>query len=81
MLSLGILPIIQPSFVGAFTWVILLGRQGVVRHFLNLLLPRAESRSRLIYGMFGMILSMTLTPLSLCLPARLRGVRLGKRSS
>ncbi|MBQ5391375.1 MAG: iron ABC transporter permease, partial [Spirochaetales bacterium] len=28
MVSLGILPIIMPSFVGAYTWVILLGNKG-----------------------------------------------------
>ncbi len=61
MLSLGILPIIMPSFVGAFTWVILLGRQGVVRHFLNLLLGPLGIEVPTIYGMFGMILCMTLT--------------------
>lgn len=61
MLSLGILPIIMPSFVGAFTWVILLGRQGVIRHFLNLLLAPLGITIPTIYGMFGMILCMTLT--------------------
>ena len=61
MLSLGILPIIMPSFVGAFTWVILLGRQGVVRHFLNLLFGPLGIEIPTIYGMFGMILCMTLT--------------------
>src|SRR5690554_1685244 len=61
MLSLGILPIIMPSFVGAFTWVILLGRQGVVRHFLNVLLSPLGITIPTIYGMFGMILCMTLT--------------------
>lgn len=61
MLSLGILPIIMPSFVGAFTWVILLGRQGVVRHFLNLVLSPLGIEIPAIYGMFGMILCMTLT--------------------
>ena len=38
ILSLGILPIILPSFVGAFSWVILLGRQGFVRHYINMVL-------------------------------------------
>jgi iron(III) transport system permease protein len=51
----------MPSFVGAFTWVILLGRQGVVRHFLNLLLAPLGITIPTIYGMFGMILCMTLT--------------------
>jgi iron(III) transport system permease protein len=61
MLSLGILPIIMPSFVGAFTWIILLGRQGVLRHFLNSMLSPLGIEVPAIYGMFGMILCMTLT--------------------
>lgn len=61
MLSLGILPIIMPSFVGAFTWVILLGRQGVLRHFFNVLLSPLGLEIPPIYGMFGMIMCMTLT--------------------
>ena len=35
ILSLGMLPIIMPSFVGAYTWVILLGNKGIIRVFLN----------------------------------------------
>jgi len=61
ILSLGILPIIMPSFVGAFTWVILLGRKGIVRIFLNWLLSPFGVKVPSIYGMFGMILCMTLT--------------------
>ena len=61
MLSLGILPVIMPSFIGAFTWIILLGRQGVARHFLNLALSPLGIQLPSIYGMFGMIFCMTLT--------------------
>ena len=61
ILSLGILPVIMPSFVGAFTWVILLGRNGIVRVFLNWLLRPFGVEVPSIYGMFGMILCMTLT--------------------
>lgn len=61
ILSLGILPIIMPSFVGAFTWVILLGKNGIVRYFLNLILSPFNVEVPSIYGMFGMILCMTLT--------------------
>lgn len=61
ILSLGILPIIMPSFVGAYTWVILLGRNGIVRVFLNWLLSPFGLEVPSIYGMFGMILCMTLT--------------------
>ncbi len=61
MLSLGILPIIMPSFVGAYTWVILLGNKGIVRTALNWLLNPLGINIPSIYGMFGMILCMTLT--------------------
>ena len=61
ILSLGILPIIMPSFVGAYTWVILLGNKGVIRVFLNWLLGPLGITVPSIYGMFGMILCMTLT--------------------
>ncbi|MCQ2398589.1 MAG: iron ABC transporter permease [Sphaerochaetaceae bacterium] len=61
ILSLGILPIIMPSFVGAYTWVILLGNKGIVRIFLNWLLKPFGVTVPSIYGMFGMILCMTLT--------------------
>jgi iron(III) transport system permease protein len=61
MLSLGILPVIMPSFIGAFSWIILLGRQGVVRHFLNAALAPLGLALPTIYGMFGMIFVMTLT--------------------
>jgi iron(III) transport system permease protein len=61
ILSLGILPVIMPSFVGAFTWIILLGRNGIVRVFLNWLLSPFHIQVPSIYGMFGMILCMTLT--------------------
>lgn len=61
ILSLGMLPIIMPSFVGAYTWVILLGNKGIIRVFLNWLLSPFGIEVPSIYGMFGMILCMTLT--------------------
>ena len=61
LVSLGILPIIMPSFVGAYTWVILLGNKGIIRVALNWLLNPLGISIPSIYGMFGMILCMTLT--------------------
>ncbi|QTQ14446.1 iron ABC transporter permease [Treponema parvum] len=61
MLSLGVLPIIMPSFVGAFSWIILLGRQGIVRHFFNLILAPLGITLPPVYGLFGMIFCMTMT--------------------
>lgn len=59
--SLGILPIVTPAFVGAFTWVILLGRQGVVRYAVNKVLGLVGLSLPPIYGLFGIIFTMTLT--------------------
>ena len=61
ILSLGILPIILPSFVGAFSWVILLGRQGFVRHYINMVLGVFGLELPSIYGLFGVIFTMTVT--------------------
>ncbi|MCF0238084.1 MAG: iron ABC transporter permease, partial [Sphaerochaetaceae bacterium] len=61
ILSLGILPIIMPSFVGAFTWIILLGNKGIVRYVLNLVLGPLGIQLPSIYGMAGMIFCMTMT--------------------
>jgi iron(III) transport system permease protein len=61
ILALGILPIILPSFVGAFSWIILLGRQGAVRKILNPLLSIVGISLPPITGMFGMIFVMTMT--------------------
>ena len=60
MLSLGILPIITPAFVGAFSWIILLGRQGVLRYIVNQILALFGWSLPPIYGLFGVIFSMTL---------------------
>lgn len=61
LLSLGILPVIMPSFVGAFSWIILLGRQGVARYFINMVLGPLGISIPSIYGMFGMVFTMTMT--------------------
>lgn len=61
ILALGILPIILPSFVGAFSWIILIGRQGVVRKLLNPLLELLGVSLPPVTGMFGMIFVMTVT--------------------
>ena len=61
ILSLGILPIILPSFVGAFSWIILLGRQGVIRQLVNPVLNIVGLSIPPITGMFGMIFVMSVT--------------------
>lgn len=61
MLSLGILPIIMPSFVGAFSWVILLGNEGILRYVINFILSPLGIQAPSIYGLPGMIFCMTMT--------------------
>ena len=61
ILSLGILPVILPSFVGAFSWILLLGRQGLVRRWLNVFLGLFGLELPSIYGLFGVIFVMTVT--------------------
>lgn len=57
-LTLGTLPLILPPFVGAYSWVLLFGRQGVVNFFLNnyfgFVLPD-------IYGAPGVVIAMTMS--------------------
>ncbi len=56
--SLATLPIIMPPFVGAYSWILLLGRNGMITHFLRewfgIALPS-------IYGFQGITLAMSLS--------------------
>lgn len=58
ILSLSIVPLISPPFIGAYAWVILLGRRGIFTHYLaewfGIQMPP-------IYGHFGVILAMVLS--------------------
>lgn len=56
ILTLGTLPLIMPAFVGAFSWIILLGRQGALR----LLLQQIGITLPPIYGPFGIIFTMSM---------------------
>lgn len=57
-LTLGTLPLILPPFVGAYSWILLFGRQGVVNYFLetafSIKLPD-------IYGAPGVIIAITMS--------------------
>jgi iron(III) transport system permease protein len=57
LLSLGTLPLVVPPFLGAYSWILLLGRNGIltnlVRRILGVDLPS-------IYGAPGIILAFTL---------------------
>jgi iron(III) transport system permease protein len=61
VLSLGVLPIITPSFVAAFSWVIMLGRQGVLRLMINRILSVVGLEIPSIYGIGGVVFVMTVT--------------------
>jgi iron(III) transport system permease protein len=58
LIALGTLPLILPPFVGAYSWILLLGRQGVLtvllRQGLGITLPS-------IIGPFGVIVTMALS--------------------
>lgn len=58
LLTLAVVPLISPPFIGAFSWVILLGNQGIITRLaamgLGLHLPG-------LYGPFGMILALVLS--------------------
>ncbi len=55
IITLSTLPLMLPSFISAFVWVILLGRQGMITHFLRSIGIPFES----IYGYFGLIFVFT----------------------
>ena len=58
IMSLSIIPLISPPFIGAYSWVILFGRSGILTQYLNqwfgIQMPP-------VYGYFGVILSMVLS--------------------
>ena len=58
LLSLSVIPLIAPPFIGAYSWVLLLGRNGIFTHYLNdwfgITLPS-------IFGPFGIILALSLS--------------------
>ncbi len=57
-MSLSVIPLIAPPFIGAYSWVLLLGRRGIVTVFLQenlgITLPS-------IFGPFGIILALSLS--------------------
>lgn len=58
IIALSVIPLISPPFIGAYSWVILLGRSGIVTHYLRTILG-IELPS--IYGAFGIILALSLS--------------------
>lgn len=58
LMSLSVIPLIAPPFIGAYSWVLLLGRRGIFTVFLQdtfgITLPS-------IFGPFGIILALSLS--------------------
>jgi iron(III) transport system permease protein len=57
-ITLGTLPLILPPFVGAYSWILLFGRQGVVNYFLSQSLGISLPD---IYGAPGVIIAITMS--------------------
>ncbi|MGE0716374.1 MAG: ABC transporter permease [Alphaproteobacteria bacterium] len=71
LLALSALPLILPSFIGAYAWVLLLGRAGIVTQWLQGLgLPTTT-----IYGMPGLVMVFTLHSFPFVLLPALAAVR------
>jgi iron(III) transport system permease protein len=58
ILTLGTLPLILPPFVGAYSWILLFGRQGVFNYFLEQVFGFALPD---IYGAPGVIIAITMS--------------------
>jgi iron(III) transport system permease protein len=57
-LTLGTLPLILPPFVGAYSWILLFGRQGVVNYLLDTIFGFVLPD---IYGAPGIVIAMTMS--------------------
>lgn len=58
ILALSVIPLVAPPFIGAYSWIQLLGRSGIVTKYaaewFGITLPP-------IYGMFGVVLALSLS--------------------
>jgi len=57
ILALMVIPIIAPPFIGAYSWITLLGRRGIITHFLESWFG-IEMPS--LYGLFGIVVALSL---------------------
>jgi iron(III) transport system permease protein len=69
--TLAILPLVSPPFIGAYSWILLLGRAGYVTQAFQ----AAGIRLPTIYGMHGIVLALTLNLYPLVLLVLLSGLR------
>ena len=57
VLALMVIPIIAPPFIGAYSWIVLLGRRGIITHFIDswfgIQMPS-------LYGLYGIVLALSL---------------------
>jgi iron(III) transport system permease protein len=58
LMSLSVIPLIAPPFIGAYSWVILLGRRGILTHYLEQWIGLSIPS---IFGPFGIILALSLS--------------------
>lgn len=57
VLALMVIPIIAPPFIGAYSWIILLGRRGIITHYLDSWFG-FEMPS--LYGLPGIVIALSL---------------------
>src|SRR5690606_3202156 len=58
IMSLSVIPLIAPPFIGAYSWVLLLGRNGIFTRFIESLTGITMPS---IFGPFGIILALSLS--------------------
>src|SRR5690606_27302398 len=58
IMALSVVPLIAPPFIGAFSWIALLGRNGIVTHYVEQWFGFGMPS---IYGLFGVILALSLS--------------------
>jgi len=69
--TLAILPLVSPPFIGAYSWILLLGRAGYVTQAFQAVGIRLPT----IYGMHGIVLALTLNLYPLVFLVLLGGLR------
>lgn len=69
--TLAILPLVSPPFIGAYSWILLLGRAGYVTQAFQAWGVRLPT----VYGMHGIVLALTLNLYPLAFLVLLNGLR------
>jgi len=58
LLSLSVIPLISPPFIGAYSWITLFGKSGIITHYLQ---TWFGIEMPIIYGPTGIILALSLS--------------------